>query len=184
VTAPHFQLRVHKYEEDRDGGTRTLIEYTPFLRLGAPSSSGHSGEVVYLQRGHVYGEGGDVYEVEDLPAWFPDALGALTPKARHDVGFTADRVQWYTGGRLTYDVSPPSGSTGEVTPVGLPADPYPPGFKPDYWILGWLCKAGHDYQRTGKSRYDKSWRCVDCTNITRAGQKKKAKAKAREPSSG
>jgi hypothetical protein len=154
VNAPTFQLRVHRYEEDRDGGTRTLIEYTPFLRLGAPSSSGHSGEVVYLQRGHVYGEGGDVYEVEDLPAWFSDALGALTPKARQDVGFTPDRVQWYTGARLAYDVTPLNGSTGEVTPVALPSSPT--------WKLGWLCKQGHDYQGTGMSRYTKDMRCVDC----------------------
>jgi hypothetical protein len=153
VNAPHFQLRVHKYEEDRDGGTRTLIEYTPFLRLGAPSSSGHSGEVVYLQRGHVYGEGGDVYEVEDLPAWFPDALGALTPKARQDVGFTADRVQWYTGGGGRDDVWPSSGETVAPVPV-LPSSPT--------WKLGWLCKQGHDYQGTGMSRYNKEMRCVDC----------------------
>jgi hypothetical protein len=165
-----FQLRVHKYEEDRDGGTRTLIEYTPFLRLGAPSSSGHAGEVLYLQHGYVYGEGGDVYEVEDLPAWFAAALGALTAKARQDVGFTPDRVQWYTGARLAYDVSPSNGSTGEVQPVALPSSPT--------WKLGWLCKQGHDYQGTGMSRYGKDMRCVDCHNA-RKRQAKRTRANGR-----
>jgi hypothetical protein len=175
-------LRVHVYEENRQDGTRTLVAYTPFLRLGAPSSSGHAGEVLFLQQGTVYGEGGDAYAVADLPDWFGAALAALTPQARHDVGFTADRVQWYTGGVSAHDVGSSNGSGIAASSVALPNEPYPPGFKADYWILGWLCKAGHDYQRTGKSRYDKSWRCVDCTNVTRAAQKKKAKAKAREPS--
>jgi len=167
VNAPHFQLRVHKYEEDRDGGTRTLIEYTPFLRLGAPSSSGHSGEVLYLQHGYVYGEGGDVYEVEDLPDWFAAALGALTEQARRDVGFTADRVEWHTGARLAYDVSPSNGlsldgapgQAGEVQAVALPSSPT--------WKLSWLCKQGHDYQGTGMSRYGKDMRCVDCKQASR-----------------
>lgn len=155
MKAPQFQLRVHVYEENRQDGTRTLVSYTPFLRLGAPSGSGHAGEVCYLQHGYVYGEGGDPYAVEDLPAWFADALAALTPQARHDVGFTADRVQWYTGvpGLAYDDVSAPDGSTGEVSPV-LPSSPT--------WKLSWLCKQGHDYQGTGMSRYDKRMRCVDC----------------------
>jgi hypothetical protein len=154
MTAPAFSLRVHVYEENRQDGTRTLVSYTPFLRLGAPSGSGHAGEVCYLQHGYVYGEGGDPYAVEDLPAWFADALAALTPQARVDVGFTADRVQWYTGEVLAYhDVSPSNGSTGEVSPV-LPSSPT--------WKLGWLCRNSHDYQGTGMSRYRKDMKCVDC----------------------
>jgi len=172
VSAPHFQLRVHKYEEDRDGGTRTLIEYTPFLRLGAPSSSGHAGEVLYLQHGYVYGEGGDVYEVEDLPAWFPDALGALTAAARHDVGFTADRVQWYTGARISSDVPAPNGSAWEPSPVTLPSSPT--------WKLSWLCKQGHDYQGTGMSRYGKDMRCMECKHGSRTPtQAKRTRARER-----
>jgi hypothetical protein len=154
VSAPTFQLRVHKYEEDRDGGTRTLIEYTPFHRLGAPASSGHSGEVVYLQRGYVYGEGGDVYEVADLPAWFATALAAATEQARRDVGFTVDRVQWYTGAGAARDVGSPNGSGVADPPVALPSSPT--------WKLSWLCKQGHDYQGTGMSRYGKDMRCLEC----------------------
>ena len=154
MTAPTFRLRVHDYEENRQDGTRTLVSYTPFLRLGAPAASGHSGEVVYLQHGYVYGEGGDPYAVEDLPDWFTDALAALTPKARHDVGFTADRVQWYTGGGgEDNDVSTANGAAWEDQP-SLPSSPT--------WKLAWLCKQDHDYQGTGMSRYDKRMRCVDC----------------------
>jgi hypothetical protein len=170
VSAPKFQLRVHKYEEDRDGGTRTLLEYTPFLRLGAPSASGHSGEVLYLQHGYVYGEGGDVYEVEDLPVWFSAALAALTPKARHDVGFTADRVAWYTGGAAHSDVSASNGSAWEDPPVALPSSPT--------WKLGWLCKQGHDYQGTGMSRYGKDMRCVECHNARKRSQARRKKESA------
>lgn len=154
MSAPTLTLRVHQYEENRADGTRTLVAYTPFLRLGAPSSSGHAGEVVFLQHGYVYGEGGDPYEVEDLPDWFADALAALTPQARHDVGFTPDRVQWYTGwAGQQDDVSAPHWEAAEAPPV-LPASPS--------WKLGWLCKQGHDYQGTGMSRYRKDMRCVDC----------------------
>lgn len=153
MSAPPFSLRVHVYEENRQDGTRTLVAYTPFLRMGAPGVSGHSGEVVYLQHGYVYGEGGDPYDVEDLPAWFADALGALTPQARHDVGFTPDRVQWYTGGDGADDVWPSPGEAAALVPV-LPSSPS--------WKLSWLCKQGHDYQGTGMSRYDKRMRCVDC----------------------
>jgi hypothetical protein len=174
VSPPKFQLRVHKYEEDRDGGTRTLIEYTPFLRLGAPAGSGHAGEVVYLQHGYVYGEGGDVYEVEDLPDWFGAALAALTAPARRDVGFTADRVQWYTGGVTQGDVSASNGSASEPTPVALPSSPN--------WMLGWLCKQGHDYQGTGMSRYGKDMRCMDCKHASRKPAQVKRASHARTAS--
>jgi hypothetical protein len=153
MKAPSFSLRVHQWEENRQDGTRTLVSYTPFLRLGAPSGSGHAGEVCYLQHGYVYGEGGDPYDVADLPAWFSDALAALTPQARHDVGFTADRVQWYTGGDGPNDVWPSAGETAAPVPV-LPSSPT--------WKLGWLCKQSHDYQGTGMSRYRKDMKCVDC----------------------
>lgn len=155
MKAPTFRLRVHEYEENRQDGTRTLVSYTPFLRLGAPSSSGHSGEVVYLQHGYVYGEGGDPYDVQDLPDWFPAALAALTPQARADVGFTAERVAWYTGGVSARDVWPT-----DAPPVAAPAADTLPA-SPS-WKLAWLCKNAHDYQRTGLSRYDKRMRCVDC----------------------
>src|SRR5262245_16508408 len=155
MTPPAFTMRVHVYHDSRDDGTRTLVSYTPFLRLGAPGASGHAGEVVYLQQGYVYGEGGDVYEVADLPEWFADALAALTPQARHDVGFTADRVQWYTGGVSARDVGRSNGSTVAAPAAdALPASPT--------WKLAWLCKNGHDYQGTGLSRYGKDMRCVDC----------------------
>lgn len=174
MKAPQFQLRVHVYEENRQDGTRTLVSYTPFLRLGAPSSSGHSGEVVYLQHGYVYGEGGDPYEVEDLPAWFADALAALTHQARHDVGFTSDRVQWYTGGRGEGDVSAQGGSAWEDPPVALPSSPN--------WMLGFLCKQGHDYQGTGRSRYGKDMRCLDCKHASKKRQPPGRRARAEAPS--
>lgn len=167
MTVPPFRLRVHEYEENRQDGTRTLVSYTPFLRMGAPSTSGHAGEVCYLQHGYVYGEGGDPYDARDLPAWFADALAALTPQARHDVGFTADRVQWYTGGMpQDNDVSPANGSPWEVPPVGdLPSSSsYPSGFDPEKWVLGFLCPKGHNYEHTGRSRYNRSMKCVDCEN--------------------
>lgn len=154
MNAPKFRLRVHDFEENRQDGTRTLVSYTPFLRLGAPSSSGHSGEVLYLQHGYVYGEGGDAYEVQDLPEWFSAALAALTEQARHEVGFTPERVQWYTGDGLgDDDVSASQGAAWEASPV-LPSSPT--------WKLGWLCKNHHDYQATGMSRYRKDMKCVDC----------------------
>lgn len=171
MRAPAFTLRVHTYEENRQDGTRTLVSYTPFLRMGAPSSSGHSGEVVYLQHGYVYGEGGDPYDVEDLPAWFPDALAALTPQARDDVGFTADRVQWYTGGGLGEDdVSASQGAAWETPPV-LPSSPT--------WKLGWLCRQSHDYQGTGMSRYGKDMRCLECKHASkRKTSARRARAEA------
>ena len=169
MNAPKFKLRVHEYEENRQDGTRTLVSYTPFLRLGAPGVSGHSGEVVYLQHGYVYGEGGDPYDARDLPTWFADALAALTPQARHDVGFTADRVQWYTGGVSARDVwpeDPPSVAAPAADAV--PSSPT--------WKLAWLCKNRHDYQGTGMSRYGKDMRCVDCKHASRTPAQAKRKA--------
>lgn len=169
MNPPSFSLRVHVYEENRQDGTRTLVSYTPFLRLGAPGVSGHSGEVVYLQHGYVYGEGGDPYDVEDLPAWFADALAALTPQARVDVGFTADRVQWYTGTDADHD--PGSASRAGVWPsppetvAPVPVLPSSPT-----WKLGWLCKQGHDHQGTGMSRYRKDMKCVDCEHARKRKQ--------------
>ena len=154
MTAPTFRLRVHDYEENRQDGTRTLVAYTPFLRLGAPSGSGHAGEVVYLQHGYVYGEGGDPYAARDLPDWFQDALAALTPQARLDVGFTAERVAWYTGEALASHDPPTAHGAPWEGPPSLPSS--------STWKLSWLCKQGHDYQGTGMSRYDKRMRCVDC----------------------
>lgn len=176
MKAPAFTLRVHTYEENRQDGTRTLVEYRPFLRLGAPAASGHSGEVVYLQHGYVYGEGGDPYAVEDLPEWFAAALAALTPQARHDVGFTPERVQWYTDARPhDNDVSASHRETWEVSPVALPTSPH--------WILGWLCKQRHDYQGTGMSRYGKDMRCVDCKQASRKpAQAKRTRDHARATS--
>jgi hypothetical protein len=176
VSAPAFSLRVHVYEDNRQDGTRTLVAYTPFLRLGAPSGSGHAGEVCYLQHGYVYGEGGDPYDVEDLPDWFGAALAALTPQARVDVGFTADRVQWYTGGDGPNDVWPSSGEAAAPVPV-LPSSPtFPPGFKPDQWVLGFLCSRQHDYADTGRSRYNKQMKCVDCEALRKHVKPKQAKA--------
>lgn len=176
MTPPQFQLRVHKYEENRQDGTRTLVQYTPFLRLGAPASSGHSGEVVYLQHGYVYGEGGDAYAAQDLPDWFAAALAALTPQARHDVGFTPDRVQWYTGGDGPNDVWPSAGTTVAPRTHGpvLPSSPN--------WILGWLCKQGHDYQGTGMSRYGKDMRCLECKHASRKGKTHARRAAPAAPS--
>src|SRR5262245_708153 len=161
MTPPAFTMRVHVYHDSRDDGTRTLVSYTPFLRLGAPGASGHAGEVVYLQQGYVSGAGGDVYDVEDLPAGLAAALGGLTAQARHDVGFTTDRVQWYAGGGLgAGDVATARGEPWEASPVALPSSPT--------WKLAWLCKNGHDYQGTGMSRYGKGMRCVDCERARKA----------------
>lgn len=172
MKAPTFSLRVHTYEDNREDGTRTLVSYTPFLRLGAPSSSGHAGEVVYLQHGFVYGEGGAPYEVEDLPDWFHDALAALTPQARQDVGFTADRVAWYTGGVSARDVALEDGP-----PVAAPAAHAFPASSS--WKLAWLCKNSHDYQGTGMSRYGKDMRCLECKHASKKkSQARRARAAA------
>lgn len=165
-----FTLRVHKYEIDPQTAERQLVEYRPLLRLGCSSADGYSGEILYLQGGCVYGEGGAAYEPADLPAWFAGALSAVKQQALADVGFTPDVVQAYC--------TPRQEEQEEEAPTPAMEPPYggvyPPGFKPDRWILGWLCKRGHDYERTGHSRYDKSMRCVDCHNEDRAASKRKA----------
>lgn len=171
-----FTLRVHEYQINPQTAERELVEYRPLLRLGCSSADGYSGEIVYLQGGCVYGEGGAAYTPDDLPDWFGAALAAVNPQALADVGFTPAVVQMY----CTYGQEEPV----EDVPTAAMEPPYggayPPGFKPDRWILGWLCKNGHDYERTGHSRYDKSMRCVDCANaIRRAAPKKTRKEGSR-----
>jgi hypothetical protein len=170
-----FTLRVHEYAINPQTAERELVSYRPLLRLGCSSADGYSGEIVYLQGGCVYGEGGAAYTPDDLPDWFGAALAAVHPKALADVGFTPDVVQMYcTNGQ---DESVEDAPTPAMEPPYVGA--YPSGFKPDRWILGWLCKHGHDYERTGHSRYDKSMRCVDCANEIRRAAPKKKRQEAR-----
>ena len=185
-----FTLRVHEYQVNPQTAERELVEYRPLLRLGCSSPDGYSGEIVYLQGGCVYGEGGAAYEPADLPAWFAGALAAVNPQALADVGFPPDVVRAYvTHGQAGDEEAPSDAETWEPTwagrgAAGLAPAMYPPGFKPDHWILGWLCKRGHDYQRTGHSRYDKGMRCVDCHNEDRAASARKRKEAVREQASG
>ena len=177
-----FTLRVHTYDINPQTAERELVEYRPLLRLGCSSADGYSGEIVYLQGGCVYGEGGAAYTPDDLPDWFGAALAAVNPQALADVGFTRDVVQAYVTNGQDRRLLPEMEELWqqEVTQASAPA--YPPGFKPDSWILGWLCKRGHDYQRTGHSRYDKSMRCVDCANEIRRAAPKKKRQEARHAS--
>jgi hypothetical protein len=157
-------LQVHTYEDDQASGERRLVAYHPFMLVGRPLDSGHAGERLYLQAGCVYGEGGHVVPPDTYPDWLVEVLDALNPDELRKVGFVPQAVE---------EEAWPS-HQGEAPP---PA--YPPGFKPDRWILGWLCKNGHDYQQTGHSRYDKSMRCVDCTNVQRTASKHKRKEASR-----
>lgn len=163
-----FTLRVHRYEVNAQTAERELVEYRPLLRLGCSSPDGYSGEILYLQGGCVYGEGGAAYAPDDLPDWFAGAVAAVTPQALADVGFTPDVVQAYCMPEQDRVV------VVEDWPetVGEPV-PSPPTFQSDRWILGWLCSKGHDYQHTGKSRYGKDMRCVDCHNERKRAQKMK-----------
>jgi hypothetical protein len=179
-----FTLRVHEYAINQQTAERELVSYRPLLRLGCSSADGYSGEIVYLQGGCVYGEGGAAYAPKDLPAWFAGAIAAVHPQALADVGFTPDVVSQYCWHGQAHPVEAvhDQDQTQHANDPPMPA--YPPGFKPDHWILGWLCKRGHDYQRTGHSRYDKAMRCVDCHNEDRAASARKRKEVVLEKRSG
>jgi hypothetical protein len=154
-------LQVHTYEDDQASGERRLVAYHPFMLVGRPLESGHAGERLYLQGGAVYGEGGHVVPPDAYPDWLVEQLETLSPEELRKVGFVEpvipEEVLWPQHGLAP---SPPA---------------YPPGFKPDQWVLGWLCAKGHDYQRTGQSRYGKDMRCVDCHNERKRAQKVKRK---------
>lgn len=177
-----FTLRVHTYEMNPQTAERELVEYRPLLRLGCSSADGYSGEIVYLQGGCVYGEGGAQYQPEDLPAWVAGALAAVNPQALADVGFTPDVVQEYCtngqsdGVEYVQDEDEPQDVMEQTPPA------YPPGFQPDRWVLGWLCKNGHGYMGTGQSRYNKQMKCVDCEAVRKKGKTKRPGV--REASSG
>jgi hypothetical protein len=177
-----FDLRVHRYAINHQTAERELVEYRPLLRLGCSSPDGYSGEILYLQGGCVYGEGGAAYAPEDLPAWFAGASAAVHPQALADVGFTPDVVQAYvTNGHeepvpYAIDADWPQHATDPPQPAS------PPGFKPDQWVLGFLCPRVHDYQGTGRSRYNKQMKCVDCEALRK--RPKATRPPAREAPSG
>jgi hypothetical protein len=172
-----FTLRVHEYAVNPQTAERELVAYRPLLRLGCSSADGYSGEIVYLQGGCVYGEGGAAYTPDDLPNWFGAALAACNPQALADVGFTPKVVQEYVTNRgqdlRARDEVLEVWEQGAPYPPAQPASP--PGFNTDKWVLGFLCPRGHDYQHTGKSRYGKDMRCVDCHNARKRAQHVKRK---------
>jgi hypothetical protein len=131
--------------------------------------------MVYLQGGCVYGEGGAAYAPEDLPVWFAGAIAVVNPQALADVGFTPDVVQGYVTNGQEEPLEYVQDEDWPQHVMEPPQPAYPPGFKPDQWVLGWLCKQSHDYQQTGQSRYNKRMQCVDCEAL-----RKHKKPRARE----
>lgn len=150
-------LQVHTYEDDQASGERRLVAYHPFMLVGRPLESGHAGERLYLQGGCVYGEGGHVVPPDAYPDWLVAQLETLSAEELRKVGFVEPVVP---------DETWPRQALAPVAPA------YPPGFKPDQWVLGWLCPKGHDYQHTGQSRYGKDMRCIDCRNARKRGTPK------------
>lgn len=75
----NFPHVTHHFQRNPDNGTYHVSKVTPIVRLSC------NGSTLYLQRGQVFDEGGNV--VKDLPAWFYDEVGKCTDRALVECGF-------------------------------------------------------------------------------------------------
>lgn len=74
---------VHHMVKVPDKETWVIGRVTPLTRLG------HYGEVVILQAGKFWSDGGPELELADLPGWVYDAMSKMSPAALKEVGFAA-----------------------------------------------------------------------------------------------
>lgn len=75
-----FSLQTHKPRAAK--GQPRAVE--PYLRLS------REGQIVFLQNGEIWSEGGQRIADDDLPEWFDEELAKCNIEVLHEVGFATD----------------------------------------------------------------------------------------------
>ena len=75
-----LDYRVHQYKMVK--GEPELQRVLPYIRVSGPGDA----PPIFIQGGKFFYAGGDEIKPKELPEWSKDALAALTPEAKAEVG--------------------------------------------------------------------------------------------------